>query len=314
MKIAIIRLSAMGDIIHSAVILEYLYKNGIKVDWIADSRFASILDNSPYINQIKKLNLKKDLIGSIKECLKWEKYDLVIDFQGLIKSAILGKIVGKKVIGCDGYHTKEKPALLFYNEKLKIRNHSIGRYKDMINEIFNLNITNEMIKDHNPYMFYKSDYPKEFFSENKKNIMFIIGASAEFKMLPADTWVKAAKKLGENIIIPYGSNKEKEIAEYIANKTHAKVLPKMNLDELKAAISHCDLVIGNDTGPTYIAWANNIPSVIIYGPVEANKVYENKYTKFIKSTPNTNPIKINKNDFSIKKISYKEILDAVEKL
>jgi hypothetical protein len=125
---------------------------------------------------------------------------------------------------------------------------------------------------------------------------------------------KAAKKLGENIIIPYGSDKEKEIAEYIANKTHAKVLPKMNLDELKAAISHCDLVIGNDTGPTYIAWANNIPSVIIYGPVEANKVYENKYTKFIKSTPNTNPIKINKNDFSIKKISYKEILDAVEKL
>ncbi|WP_456479210.1 lipopolysaccharide heptosyltransferase I [Nautilia sp.] len=313
MKIAILRLSAMGDIIHSAVVLEYLYRNGIKVDWIADKRFASVLDNSPYIENIIKVDFKNSPVNTLLTARRY-KYDMVIDFQGLIKSALLARIMGKETVGCDGYHTKEKPALLFYSRKLKIRNHSMGRYKDMINEIFSLGITDEMLKNHSPYLFYKSDPPEGFFSENKKNIMFVVGASAEFKMLPSKTWIQLAKELGENIIIPYGNEREKNTAEHIASETGAKVLPKMSLDTLKAAVSRCDLVIGNDTGPTYIAWANNVPSVIIYGPVEANKVYENSITKFVKSTRNTNPVKINRNDFSIRKVKLKDILDAVEKL
>jgi len=58
MKVAIIRLSALGDIIHAAVINEFLYKSGIKVDWIVEERFREILDYNKYINEIKTVNLK----------------------------------------------------------------------------------------------------------------------------------------------------------------------------------------------------------------------------------------------------------------
>ena len=214
MKVAIIRLSALGDIIHSMVILEFLYKNGIKVDWIVEERFSEILDYNPYINKIKKVNLKdkKRLFFEINRIRKWEKYDLVIDFQGLLKSAILGRIVGKKVIGCDGYHTKEKLALLFYDKKLKIRNHSIGRYKDMINEVFDLEITDDDIKNHSPYLFYekKGFIIEEFFSNNKKNIIFIIGSTAKNRKYPIEKWIGLANSLNANILIPYGNKKEKK--------------------------------------------------------------------------------------------------------
>ena len=314
MKIAIVRLSAMGDIIHSAVILEYLYKNGIKVDWIADSRFASILDNSPYIDKIRPLNLKKDLLGSLKEVLKWEKYDLVIDFQGLLKSAILSKIISKKVIGCDGFHTKEKLALLFYNQKLKIRNHSMGRYKEMINKIFNLNITDEMIKNHTPYMFYKANPLKEYFASQKKNIIFIVGSNDLNRMYPTSKWIELANSIDENILIPYGNSKEKDIADEISLNSNAKVLPKMNLEQLKATISHADLLIGNDTGPSYIAWANNIKNILLFGATPKKRVLENKYTKIIKSKTSVDNEIFSKKDFSIKDIEVSEIINAVKKI
>jgi len=318
MRVAIIRLSALGDIIHAAVINEFLYKSGIKVDWIVEERFREILDHNKYINEIKTVNLKnkKRIFFEINRIRKWEKYDLVIDFQGLIKSAILGKIVGKKVIGCDEYHTKEKPALLFYDKKLKIRNHTIGRYKDMINEVFDLKITNEDIKNHSPYLFYeKKDFiVEDFFSKNKKNIIFIIGSTATNRKYPIKKWIKLANSLNANVLIPYGNEEEKEEALLISENSNAEVLPKMNLNELKACISYADLLIGNDTGPSYIAWANKIPNILLYGATPFGRVFENEYTKIIKSKTSKNLEVIDKNDFSIRDISVREILDAVEKI
>ena len=76
---------------------------------------------------------------------------------------------------------------------------------------------------------------------------------------------------------------EEKIAFEISEKSNAKVLPKMNLDNLKATISNADLVIGNDTGPTYIGWANNIPTILLYGTTPVSRMFENKTTKIIKS-------------------------------
>jgi len=311
--ISFIRLSALGDIIHSTIITQFLEKNNIKFDFLVDNAFKDILSYSNF--NVVGLSLKnKNFLETYKIC-KNLNYDVSVDLQGLIKSAIVGKISSKYLIGCDYFHTKEKLALLFYDKKLKIRNHSIFRYIDMINLIFDIKVNYSEVYEHEPYLNYsnKDFIYKEYFSQNKKNIIFIIGASADYKIYPKEKWVDIANSLKENILIPYGNEKEKKIAEFIASKSsYVKILPKMNLTQLKAHLSNADLIIGNDTGPTYIGWANNIKTIIIYGPVEANKVVENKYTRFIKAKTKTSPNKIDKNDFSIQKIDIKEILNAVE--
>ena len=313
----VVRLSALGDIIHTAIILQFLPN---KVDWLVEEGMAEILEFNPNINKIQKVNLKslkKSKMNIFSEYKKLKKfhYDRAIDFQGLIKSAIVSKIVANEVIGRE--EIKEKIAKIFYSKTIKTNLHTIDRYRIMINEIYGLNVSKEEFINHKPFLFYEEEdfVCKEYFLDNKKNVIFIVGASGDYKIYPKERWIEIANSLKENILIPYGNEEEKEIAEFIAkNSQYVKVLPKQTLNQLKATISNSDLVIGNDTGPTYIGWANKIPTILIYGAVEANKVYENKITKFIKSTNKTNPLKVNKKDFSIKKVKSDIILRKIDEI
>jgi heptosyltransferase I len=79
--------------------------------------------------------------------------------------------------------------------------------------------------------------------------------------------VQLCDGLRENILLCHGSEQELETAQRIAAAApHATVLPRLNLNQLKAAVSRSSLVIGGDTGPTHIAWANNVPAISLFGP------------------------------------------------
>ena len=60
MKIAIVRLSALGDIVHSMIVLQFIKKNypESEIDWIVEKRFFEVLENNPHINQIYQVSLK----------------------------------------------------------------------------------------------------------------------------------------------------------------------------------------------------------------------------------------------------------------
>ena len=76
-------------------------------------------------------------------------------------------------------------------------------------------------------------------------------------MYSKEKFVKIVQNL-KRIFFAWGNEEEKEIAEFICDNSDAIVLPKIDLNTLKALISRVDLVIGNDTGPTHMAWALNI--------------------------------------------------------
>jgi len=312
----IVRLSALGDIIHTAVVLQFLPK---KVDWLVEESFADILKYNPNIESIQTINLKslkKSKINIFNEYNKIKdlKYQKAIDFQGLLKSAIVAKIISNQVIGRKDI--KEGVAKIFYNKKLITSHHTIDRYREMINQIYNLNISKDEVINHTPFLFYKdSDFvTKEYFSKTKKNIIFIIGSTAKNRMYPIEKWVKLANRLNQNILIPYGNLEEEKDAFYIAENSDATPLPKTDLNGLKATISNADLIIGNDTGPTYIGWANNIPTILLYGTTPISRIYQNKTTKIVKSKTAKYLDKLDKNDFSIKDIEIDEIMEKCDEL
>lgn len=106
MKICIVKLSALGDIIHSMVVLQFIKEKfpEITVDWIVEEAFQDILKNNPHIDNVLTVNLKSikkkksNIFSQIKLAFQYRKndYDLVIDAQGLIKSAIVSKLIAKK--------------------------------------------------------------------------------------------------------------------------------------------------------------------------------------------------------------------------
>jgi len=330
MKIAIVKLSAMGDIIHAMVALQFIKKANpsIKIDWIVEEGFAKILEGNPHIDNILPVNLKaikKDKkqffaqIGTVKKYAN-NKYDLVIDAQGLLKSAIVAKFLGKNRAGFSKNSIREGLASYLYKQKIEIAYdaNTIDRNAKVMSAPLGIEITPTMIREKESFLFYQEDDVVKHLSDEKKNIIFIIGSTWESRNYPKEKFVKIANALEENILIAWGSDAEKEDAMWMESQSPwVRVLPKMNLNGLKAIIGKSDLLIGNDTGPTHMAWGMNVPSITIFGPTPTNRVYDTPINKVITSSSKVNHYKLNKNDFSIREIDpeaitvmAKELLDA----
>lgn len=328
-RIAIIKLSAMGDIIHAMVALQYIKRKypNLQIDWFVESAFAPILENNPDINQIIKLDLKsikkdkKEIINQIKLIKKYEKnsYDLVIDAQGLIKSAIVSFFLGKNRVGFSKNSIREKLASFFYTKKVDIAydKNAIERNVKVLSQALNFDIPKDDILNKKPFLFYKNENEViyEYLNKDKKNVLFVIGASWPSKMYSKEKFAKIINNLDENCLITWGNETEKDIANFIANISKAKVLPKLDLNSLKAIMSKVDLVIGNDTGPTHMAWALNIPSITLFGNTPGYRnTYITNINKIIESKSIVNPFKLDRNDFSIKEIDENEIINTAEGL
>ncbi len=302
---AIIKLSSMGDIIHSLAVLPKLDR---KVAFIVDNSFKDILQHNPYIEQIVPIHLreaKRDKRLFFSEFMRVKKlnFSRVYDLQGLFKSGVVAALLSKERVGYQ--NPREKIASFFYNRKiLSTKEYAIERYL----ELFEIDDKDYLLN--HPKLLYYKDREFDILSKNRKNVVFIIGASWECKKLPVSKWIELANALsGENIIIPYVGEAEKKDAFKIADNAPNATPVTLNINDLKALIDKSDLLIGNDTGPSFIAWANNIKNVILYGCTYNNKILENRFSKSVEVQKS-----INKKLDVIGKIEVKDILKRVEEL
>lgn len=325
--IAIVRLSALGDIVNTAVVLQFIHAKfpNIKIDWITEEVFAPLMKNHPLINNVHSINLKKlkkeksfsHLRDTIKGLKALPSYDLIIDVQGLLKSAIVARIIGKNTHGFDKNSSREPLSRFFYKTTSNISYDSniILRNTFLIADALDFTITPQMLDSKKPIFSIDNSITLPKHNEQNKNIAFVIGASWESKKYPKEHVIEVCKNIDANFYILWGDAKEKEIAEYISlHAKNATVAPKMNLYTLLSFISQMDLVIGNDTGPTHMAWAQNIPSIALFGPTTTRMIYETPQNIGIKSPSQVDIFHIDKNDFSIKEISPKEIIKKAKEL
>tara|TARA_B100000787_G_scaffold141891_1_gene111084 strand:+ start:560 stop:1558 length:999 start_codon:yes stop_codon:yes gene_type:complete len=329
MKIAIVKLSALGDIVHAMIVLQFIkkYNQAIEIDWVVEDSYRELLEFHPDIKNIHVVNLKnlkkkKSVFLLIAELSKLRKigyYDLVIDMQGLIKSALISRLIPSTVtLGFDKASIRESMASIFYNKKFNFsyEKNIVERNLELVKFALGLNYVPKDIKQKVPFLISRKKYQTPNILNNKKNILIIPGASLEAKIYPATQFSHLINELNGNIIVVWGSYAEKKIADEIKVLCpHIKVVEKLTIDSLVSLISQVDLVIGSDTGPTHMAWGLNIPSITLYGLTPG---YRNSYTtitnRIIESNSKVNPLKINKNDFSIKDIAVNDIVKISNEL
>jgi heptosyltransferase-1 len=329
MRIAIVKLSALGDIIHAMVALQFIkaHSPAMQIDWIVEENFAGILKNNPDINDILTVNLKslKDNKSGVFQQLKnirhyaLNNYDLVIDAQGLIKSAVVSKLLGKRIAGFDANSAREKAAAWFYHQKIACSydTNTIDRNALILCSPFGINITPEQILNKNPFLFFTDEDHRlyDFLVKDRLNIVMVIGSTWNSRNYPVDKFIKIAQALQQNCLVVWGNDQERKKAEWMSRQSDTiKAMPGMDLNCLKALIAHADLLIGNDTGPTHMAWALNKPSITIFGPTPVSRVYQTSINKVVKSASIVNPYKLNKQDYSIKEINENEIIRLARSL
>jgi len=319
----------MGDIVHAMIVLQYIkrFNQKITIDWIVEESFKDLLKFNPHINKLHLVNIKdakmnKSILALFKELNKLrhhDHYDLVIDMQGLIKSAIISKLLpSKQIVGFDKFSTRERLASNFYNKRLhcSYETNVILRNLALIEFALGFSVDKQQIYNKVPYIF--SNIKELNFSntKSKTNILLIPGASHPSKRYPAESLAKLVHLLDANYYILWGSSDEELLAKEIKKLApDVTICQKLSIEKLASLISKLDLVIGSDTGPTHIAWALNIPSITIYGPTPGYRnTYETNINRIIESESKVNPKKINKSDYSIKDIDVEKIVELANEL
>ena len=318
-NIAVIKLSALGDIVHAVVILQFIEKHlpKAKITWFVDAKFSEILFLCPQISRVVSLPLKNgeykkslELIASAKQ---EGKFDYIIDLQGLLKSAAVAKLLGKNSYGFDKFSVKEPLAALFYGHKF-----SYGYAQNII--LRNLGLTafalgfsfseDEILAKQPCFSALQSK-----FESSKKKILIAPFASEPSKIYDkfGDVIALLDEPQNEILVCFNGENEEKKALNLIQN-LNAKTL-NLSLKELVSFISSCDLVIGNDSGVTHIAWAQNRPSITLFGnrPAERN-AFASPVNLTLDAGKKIDARKIDKSDFCVRDIAPQAIANAAKRL
>ena len=246
MKIAIVRLSALGDIVQSMIVIQFIKKNFpiAEIDWFVEEKFAKVLELNNDIHKTYKVNLsKKNILGFFLEIYrlkrkykKLDEYDLTVDLQGLIKSAIVSKIIpSKKIFGFDKHSCREGLAAYLYSSSYYVDydHNVIKRYIELT--AWSLNISSSTFDIYDK---------KKIIQENDADIskprygLFVIGASFSSKQYSIENFAIVAKSLNIDIIVLWGSQSEKELAENLSlSSKNITVSEKLNLIELVKLIN-----------------------------------------------------------------------------
>ena len=166
MKIAIVKLSALGDIVHAMVVLQFIkkYNQALEVDWVVEEAYLDLLKAHPDINNIITVNIKKVkkhkslylLYKELKKLRSFGPYDLVIDMQSLIKSAIISRLMPSKLtLGFDSSSSRESLASFFYNKtfKLPYDKNVIERNFKLISFALDLSVNLEELNYKLPFLY-----------------------------------------------------------------------------------------------------------------------------------------------------------------
>ena len=321
MKIAIVRLSALGDIFQSMIVLQFIKKKfpNAQVDWIVDESFQDALKDNSHINAIitipiKKIKKTKSLRGlfqAIKKLRQLASYDYVFDLQGLIKSSIVTRLIpSENRIGFDKNSLREKLASFFYTKKYFFPYHEnvIKRYCFLVNQVLELNLDDDDILHKESFFNVKRTTKKDSL------VVLVLGASFESKIYPLEKYLSISKGVDANFIAIWKSDSEKIMAQELAKQSKNIIISEnLGLRELKELILNASLVIGGDTGPTHLAWAMNIPSITLFGctPMERN-CYQTNQNFAMKGSSEVDPYKIDRNDFSINEIDPNKIIEIIK--
>ncbi len=300
-----------------------------QIEWFVDERFGAILEHSPYIDKLHPIALKSVLttlnplkIFKLFKSLRTYEYDIIIDMQGLVKSALITQMLkAPKKVGFDYASAREGLSAFFYSQKVSIAYDEpiLKRNFTLLSQALNLpqkEILNEISEglSSRSKVFSYQDSPKINalnLNQNKPKILFVLETSKINKTYPTERFKELALAL-ENfqICLLWHADEHKATTLYHAlNQRDVLLLPKLTLNEVKALLFKMDVIIGGDTGITHLAWALQKASITLYGntPMERFKL-ESPIN--VSLTGNSNA-SYHKKDFSIQNIEPKKIKECV---
>ena len=288
-KILIVRVSSLGDVVHNMPVIADIRRRHpeAQIDWLVEESFTSLVELVHGVRRAIPFSLRrwrKGLfspanwreIGAFRRALAAEHYDLVIDCQGLIKTAWVASWARGPLVGLGnrtdgaGY---EWPARFFYRRSVRIepRTHVVERTRQLVAAALN-----DPVPQPTDDIDFGLDTGRAALAIAGMGlnlpvpyVVFVHATSRADKQWPDANWIELGQALvrrGVSLVLPWGSDAERATSERLAREfgEAAIVPPKLGLPAVVGLIEGAAATVGVDTGLVHIAAALKRPTVELY--------------------------------------------------
>jgi heptosyltransferase-1 len=303
-KILLVKLSSLGDVLHNLPIVWDLRKRlpNAQIDWIVEEAYVHLLEPLKTTASFRGIDRivpiafrrwRKSLFSittwreflAIRNLLQLVSYDVVLDTQGLLKSALVCALAKKSnhaiVCGLGNatqYSGYEPMARMFYTKSVHVpvQCHAIDRSRRVICSAFGWPLIDRRSE---PPLFYPPIFMEQLAplsieglrKFNGEIVLYIVcfhSTARAAKRWSSENWIDLGKALssqGYQIVFPWGSQEEMKISALIASKIPGAVVPRaFTIEEAFRLVAHAALIIGVDTGLTHLAAVLDKPTIEIY--------------------------------------------------
>ncbi len=275
MRILIVKTTSMGDVVHALPALTDMRRAlpALEVDWLVEQPFAAIPALHPGVNRVLPLSWRKwrrrlrrratwAAMGQLRAQLRQQPYDLILDLQGLLKSALWARQAIGPLAGYDRASVREPLATWLYQRKARVDRdlHAVERCR-------------RLAAVHLGYAVPSGapDFglvaPPPTWGAPSRYAVLIPNASRPEKLWPEARWVSVGKRLhdrGWKPVVLWGSNAEQTLAERIAAGCDGEVPPFLRVHDMAAVLAGAQTIVGLDTGFTHLGAALGRPTIGIY--------------------------------------------------
>lgn len=275
MRVLLVKTSSMGDVVHTLPALSDMLQQrpGLEVDWLVEAPFAAIPQLHPGVRRVLPMAWRKwrktlwqartrRAMAELRAELQRDPYELVLDLQGLLKSALWARVAHGPLAGYDRDSIREPLAALFYARKAAVPKtmHAVERSR-------------RLAAAHLGYTMpaTRPDFglvaPQPTWAPKVPYAVLIPNASRREKLWPERRWVAVGQRLkskGWLPVVMWGSPDEQTLAERIAAGCDGDVPRFLKVADVAGLLAGADHVVGLDTGFTHLAAALGRPTLGIY--------------------------------------------------
>jgi lipopolysaccharide heptosyltransferase I len=272
-RILFVKTSSLGDVVHQCPAVTDAAR-GIpeaRIDWVVEDAFAGIARMHPSVARVIPVAVRRwrrapwrpavwREMATFRESLKGARYDVVVDTQGLLKSALITCFASGTKHGMDRASLREPIAARFYDCTHFVSRglHAVERNRRLTAAALGISLSPEI-----EYGLKKTGPLNEALPASY-SVLLTMTSRAD-KLWPETRWIELGRALALPAVLPWGSDEERARAERIAQGIGQAVVPaKMALEALAPVLAHARNVVGLDSGLTHLAAALGVPAVAIF--------------------------------------------------
>jgi heptosyltransferase-1 len=283
MRVLIVRLSSMGDLVQTLPALTDAARAipGLRFDWVVDEAFAEVPAWHPQVERVIPSALRRwrhDLSGATRggevaaflAQLRARRYDLIVDVQCELKSALMTRLARGPRHGYDASTVHEWGAQFAYHRRTHVptSQHAIARMRRLLASALDYRYDDTQVD----YGVAPARVGAAPFEVPRPYMVFVHSTSWTSKNWRLAYWqelTRTATAAGYFVALPWGSDAERQRSHDIAaGRDRVVVLPELTISQKAAIIARADASVGLDTGLSHIAAMFDVPAVTIYGATD----------------------------------------------